>query len=571
VYLSRRTRFRVFLTFAVVAVCHPVDAAADDHNRKPEKPNILLIVADDVSSKVGAFGDTVANTPTLDRLASEGVRFTNYFSVSGVCAPSRAALISGTYPISVGTLHMRTADKNYEAVPPAQLKAFPEIMRGAGYATANVAKRDYQFGEPFTIWDFDVGDFMSPPDLAVWRHLPKDKPFFAMINLLSTHESRLAPRGAENDGSQMGGLLETLGKWVSENVEAVTDPEKVTVPPYLPDTIPTRLSIAQMYDLIHYMDGQVAQILSNLQADGLADDTIVIWTTDNGDGFPRAKRAPLDSGIRLPMIIRFPDKNRSGQVINSLISVVDIAPTVLGMVGIEPPNFMQGVDFLNGGSRDYVYAARDRMSQVPDRVRAVRDKRFQYVRNYLPGEAFFRPLPFRDAFPIMRELWRAKAEGKLNTVQSFYFDVPRPFEELYDIGADPDEIHNLAKNPRYEAELERLRGALDRWIADVGDMGTEPEDEMIRDMWPGGEQPVTLPPRATVEEAGGVQWVSLSSGTDGASIAYRVSNTSDTVHWQLYTAPIELAKNQKLESKAIRYGYMESKVSTVLGNSGETQ
>jgi len=564
-------RFRVFLAFAAMVVCHPVGALADQHGGESKRPNILLIVADDVSSKVGAFGDTVADTPTLDRLASEGIRFTNYFSVSGVCAPSRAALISGTYPISVGTLHMRTADKNYEAVPPAQLKAFPEIMRGAGYATGNVAKRDYQFGEPFTIWDVDVGDFMSPPDLAVWRHLPKNKPFFAMINLLSTHESRLAPRGAKNDGSRMGGLLETLGKWVSENVEAVTDPEKVTVPPYLADTTPTRLSIAQMYDLIHYMDGQVAQILSNLQADGFADDTIVIWTTDNGDGFPRAKRAPLDSSIRLPMIIRFPDEHQAGQVNDSLVSVVDIAPTILGMVGIAKPDFMQGVDFLHGGSRDYVYAARDRMSQVPDRVRAVRDMRFQYVRNYMTDEPYFRPLPFRDAFPIMKELWRARAEGNLTAVQSFYFDAPRPSEELYDIRTDPDEIHNLATDPRQEAELERLRGALDRWIADFGDMGTKAEDDMIRDMWPGGEQPATLAPQATVEIADGVQWVSLSSSTEGASIGYRISNGGDTGHWQLYTAPIELAKDQELEAKAIRYGYKESKASTVLGNSGETQ
>ncbi len=137
-----------------------------------QRPNILLIVAEDMSQRVGSYGDPVANTPSIDALATQGVRYTNVFTVAGVCAPSRAALITGVQSVALGTHQMRTGSggpKPYEAVPPAEVKTFPELLRRAGYATGNVAKKDYQFGEPFTIWDVDVGDFMSPLDLAICR------------------------------------------------------------------------------------------------------------------------------------------------------------------------------------------------------------------------------------------------------------------------------------------------------------------------------------------------------------------------------------------------------------------
>ena len=219
------------------------------------QPNIVLIVAEDLSPRVGAFGDAVAQTPNIDALAEQGVRYTRVFSASGVCAPNRSALITGVYPQTLGTQHMRTVNRNYEAVPPANVKAFPELLRQAGYVTGNTAKTDYQFGEPFTVWDINHGNFALPPDLALWRQLPRDKPFFAMINLMSTHESRLATLDTKGQGA-FGPVIAGLALARAAMVSEVTDPADVSVPDYYPDVPLVRESIAQHYDNIHYMDAR---------------------------------------------------------------------------------------------------------------------------------------------------------------------------------------------------------------------------------------------------------------------------------------------------------------------------
>lgn len=535
-----------------------------------ERPNILLIVAEDMNDRVGAFGDEVARTPSIDALAGQGIRFPNVFTVSGVCAPSRSALITGVHAISMGTHQMRTSQgvpgsavKSYEAVPPAQVKAFPELLRAAGYATANFAKKDYQFGEPFTIWDVDVGSFTSPLEPALWRRLPKDKPFFVMINLMSTHESRLGPPGERFEGP-WAAMMEALSKERAKTVARVTDPAAVTVPPYLPNTASVRASIAQHYDNIHFMDGQVRQILDALDKDGLADDTIVIWTADNGDGFPRAKRAAYDSGIKVPMIVRFPDGRGSGSVRDQLVSFIDLAPTILWLAGAQVPQFIQGQDFLRGPARQYVLAGRDRMDDVLDRVRALRDSRYQYIRNFQPDVPYFRPLRFRDMFPAMKALWSGFHANDLTAVQGFYFTAPRPAEELYDTQADPDEIDNLAGDHEHREILVRMRTELDRRLAEVGDRGSELEIEMLKTMWPLLKQPVTAAPAATVDiDAQGAQHVALSSTTPGASIGYRLVDDNSSNPWQLYKRTLILPAGTRLEAKAIRYGYVESTVTRV--------
>ena len=524
----------------------------------PTRPNILLIVAEDMSSRVGAYGDPVAQTPAIDRLASEGVRYTQVFTAAGVCAPSRAALITGVHPVSAGTQHMRTSTYDYEAVPAPEVKAFPELLRAAGYFTANVAKTDYQFGEPFTVWDVNAGSMAEQPDLAVWRRLPKGRPFFAMVNLMSTHESRLVTPNTAEKG-RFGAMVRHF-KQAAARVKRVTDPDQVEVPPYYPDTLIVRESLARLYDNIHLMDGEVGQILADLAADGLSDNTIVIWTTDHGDGLPRAKRSVYDSGLKVPMIIRYPDGDERGETRTELVSFVDLAPTILTLAGVEVPDFIQGRDFLSGPNRDYVYASRDRMDETPDRVRAVRDERFKYIRNYRPELAYFRPLEFRDLFPVMQELWQGHGEGSLAPEQEFYFSAPRPREELYDTRKDPYEIRNLTADPRYSTVLARLRGQMDQWLARVGDRSEEPEQAMIDDMWPGGVQPVTAAPMASVEQTAKGYGVTLSSETRGASIAYRILDEEGSGNWLLYTGPVPLAENGKLEAKAIRYGFEQSKV-----------
>ena len=524
-----------------------------------EPPNILLIMAEDMGPRVGAFGDSVANTPTLDALAQRGVRYTQVFTASGVCAPSRAALMTGVYPQSMGAQHMRTATHGYLAVPPAEVKAFPELLRREGYATANASKTDYQFGEPFTIWDVNAGGYDQPPQLALWRRLPQGRPFFAMINLLSTHESGLATPETKGYG--------IFAPFIEQIVAArarypkVTSPQDVQVPPYYPDTPEVRASIAQHYDNIHHMDGEVAQILGNLEADGLAESTIVIWTADNGDGLPRAKRSVYDTGLQVPMIIRFPDGRAQGTVDPQLVSFIDLPTTILRLAGAEPPSYMQGRDFLAPGPalpRQYIYAGRDRMDQVPDWVRAVRGQRFKYIRNYRADLAYFRPLRFRDMFPIMLALWQGHREGSLNPLQRSYFEAPRPKEELYDTQADPHEVSNLAGDPAYAPELRRLSAAMDAWLARVGDSSRQEEAELKASLWPDGSQPQTARPVITRQGASEACCLALASHTPGASLGYRWLNAAALGPWLLYTQPLPIAPDARLEAKAIRYGYATS-------------
>jgi N-sulfoglucosamine sulfohydrolase len=551
-------KFTYLLLLAITGLSLPVMA------EKPiAKPNILLIVAEDLSPRIGAYGDNVAQTPNLDKLAEQSVRFTNVYAAAGVCAPNRSALISGMFPISLGTHQMRTSSlplptgqQGYEAVPPDPMKAFPELLRRAGYATANFAKKDYQFGEPSTIWDIDTGNYLSPLVSDLWAQLPKDKPFFAMVNLMSTHEGHLIAPDAVPTG-KFAGLFSAIQKKQREDVRPVTSAEDVIVPPYYPDTPQVRQSLAQHYDNIHYMDSEVGRILQALEDDGLADNTIVIWTTDHGDALPRAKRSVYDTGLLIPLLIRFPDKQKAGTTDSQLISMVDFAPTILTFANAPVPEFIQGRNIFSPGSRQYIYGSRDRMDLVPDRVRAVRDLHFKYIRNEMADIAYFRPLLFRDSFPIMQSWWQQHNAGSLNKVQNFYFTAPRPAEELYDTQNDPWEINNIADDPKFRQKLIELRKELDAWTTRVNDRSNVDELVMVEAMWPEFIQPITTKPEFAIVSCGSGQCLTISSKTNNASISYQLGEASD---WQIYTSPVKLVHGSTIQAKSIRYGYQDSPV-----------
>ena len=540
-----------------------ISAVANGIEARTDAPNILMIVAEDMSPRLGAYGDSLAKTPTLDALAENGLRFTRAYTVSGVCAPSRSSLITGVYATSMGTHQMRTSQGvladgkiGYEAVPPPEVKAFPELLRAAGYSTANWAKKDYQFGEPSTIWDVDAGRFIGPIDPALWRRLPDDKPWFVMMNLVSTHESRLVVAG-DTYPKQWAPFVKAIADERASTVTPVTDPSAVIVPGYFPDTPRVRQSIAQHYDNIHFMDSQVASILDALSEDGLSDDTIVIWTTDHGDPFPRAKRAVYESGTHVPLIIRAPGSASQGALNEQLVSFVDLAPTILGFAGVTSPAFIQGRDIFTAGKRQYVFSARDRMDQTSDRVRAVRDERYRLIRNDVTEIPYFRPLAFRDMFPIMREMWRMHEVEDLDAEQAYFFSSPRPKFELYDVTQDPDELINIAMDPAMKAVVDRLGKALESWISEVGDLGSVPEHRMVKNMWSGGDsQPVTNPPKVSIIQTSQENGrVFLSEETEGSSISWR---QSDAEPWKLYTLPIDVVFGAPLSVKAIRYGFSES-------------
>jgi len=529
-------------------------------------PHIVLIVAEDLSPRVGAFGDPVARTPHLDQLAREGVRYPNTFTTAGVCAPSRAALITGVHQIALGAQHMRTSSRpagSYQAVPPPEVKAFPEQLRAASYYTLVNEKLDYQFSGPltgsgpFTIWDAEGSD-------ESWRDRPAGTPFFAMFNLQETHESGVFLPLGHWPHSAMQLVMQLVRAWQFglDDGEGETTPSEVAVPPYYPDTPTVRSDLARHYNNIQRMDAHVGRILAELEADGLADSTIVVWTTDHGDGLPRAKRELYDSGIRVPMIIRWPEALRPeglapGDVDPRLVSFVDLAPTILAWAGAERPEALTGQDFTDPSTppRPYVYASRDRIDEVADRQRAVRDERFKYIRSWHPEVPGGHPLAFRDNLAMMQELHTLRGSGELEPDALRWFEPPGR-ERLYDTQSDPHELHDLAGDPSFEADLARLRAALDQWLARTQDWSDVPEDEMVSRFWPSGEQPETPAPR--VEIVG--DRVELSATTPGASLGYRL----DEGPWQLYAAPIPAAGASRLEARAQRYGWAPSPITRLV-------
>ena len=527
----------------------------------PSRPNIVLVLFEDMSPRVGSFGDPLAHTPNLDRIASEGVRYSRVFTSSGVCAPSRAALMTGQYQQTIGAQHMRTSGpsgspgggpQNYLAVPPAYVKAFPEFLRQTGYFTSNNSKTDYQFGTPFTVWD------ASAPG-ADWSGRATDQPFFHMVSLFNTHESAIWPLDMETSNATEAYLV-NRNREAFQTRKARTDPEDVTVPPYLPDTPSVRRDIATHYDNIAFTDEALGALYDRLSDEGLLDNTILIVSTDHGDGLPRMKRSLYDSGLHVPMVIRFPDGRDAGTINEELISFIDLAPTILSWANTTKPEHLHGYDF-SGEDRDpartYIFAAQDRMDNDPNRRRAVRDQRFKLIQNYVPGDPFFVPLEFRDAQPTMKALWQGLEDGTLTDIQASLFR-PLPEIQLYDTQTDPHEVVNLSDDPAYAEDRLRLQAALDDWMAAHPDLSKKPEADMILDLWPDGVQPETAAPDVSVTKTGSNLEVTLTSTTPGASIGYKTNETSEA--WHLYTEPLSLPLETRLFAKAIRYGYAESEV-----------
>ena len=523
---------------------------------RADRPNILWVSFEDTNPFYGCYGDPVARTPALDRLAAEGCRWTNAFSTAGVCAPARAAIITGMYSTSIGTHHMRTTHTcsetpemptPYSAVVPHYVKCFTEYLRAQGYYCTNQAKTDYQFDPPFTAWDELSGE-------AHWRGRPDPgQPFFAVFNLNRSHESSMWPEGCP---------------------EVTFDPDDIILPPYFPDTPKVRLAMARMYSNIEYNDGLLAGLLEQLEEDGLAGNTVVFNWSDHGP-LPRGKRWPYDSGIHVPMIVRWPGHLEPGSVTDQLVSTVDLGPTVLSLAGIQIPRHVQGRAFLGDQAappREYVYAHRDRQDELYDMVRVARDKRFKYMRHFYPQQPYFLWNPYRNTHPILQEIWRTYMAGELSGPQLLMLQSSRPVEELYDTQSDPWEINNLAADPAYRQELERLREALDDWRDEVGDMGEIPEAEMVRRWYPDGKQPETAAPVFVpiCEEAPGTKamlaggaytepvLLQLHCATQGASIGYTFED-GDEPRWQLYGGVLRLPVGETtVRAKAIRIGYKES-------------
>jgi N-sulfoglucosamine sulfohydrolase len=406
-------------------------------------------------------------------------------------------------------------------------------------------------------------------DKAHWRNrADKSQPFFSVFNLMVTHESQIFPSSPARKGKPL-----------------VTDPAKIQVPPYYPDTPAIREELARMYDNIADMDGQVSEILRQLDEDGLTDSTIIFFWSDHGDGVPRAKRTLYDSGLHVPLMIKCPKSLglacapfTPGAVNQDLVSLLDLAPTVLALAGVAIPAHMQGRVLLGpkaAAAPAYAFAARDRMDIEYDMMRSARDARFRYIRNFSPELPYAGHIIYRNQSAIMQEWLRLQAEGKLTGAPSLWMRTSRPAEELYDVGADPHQINDLAANPAHRETLVRMRKAVADWMTLIDDQGLINEPELIQRMWPGGVQPQTAQPyivprratdapsRAAAIAAAAPMEVVIYVPTQGASIGY-TTEEGPSAKWRLYTGPIRVSEPVTIRAKAIRYGYKESAETSVL-------
>ncbi len=467
---------RAFMQFAGAAgaVAWAGNAFTEDTAKK--RPNLLWLSCEDISPHLGCYGCEDAITPTLDRLAAEGVRFDQAFVSAPVCAPNRSCVISGVYASALGSHHMRSggAGNSSSAKPalPEEVVPLPVLLRQAGYYCTNNSKEDYNFESNLQFWD-------ESSKRAHWRNRPEvDQPFFAVFNFTGTHESmvRATPEKVK---------LATR----SLSPEQRRDPDALTIPPYHVDAPATRRNWANYHELITALDYWVADMLRQLETDGLAEETIVVFWSDHGHGLPRGKRWLYDSGTHIPLIVYVPEKWRghvsleAGRPDARLVGCVDLAPSMLNLAGITIPGYMQGRPFLGPNQpapRDYVYANRDRMDERYDMIRMVRDKRYKYLRNYRPDVPYNQFLDYAEQSPVKQDLNRHAAAGTLPPGAHWITAEKKPVEELYDLENDPHEIHNLADVPAMNGVLRRMRAAHENWTADIRDLGLIPEAELSR-------------------------------------------------------------------------------------------
>ena len=421
-----------------------------------ERPNILWLTSEDNSPLLGCYGDDFATTPQLDKLASEGILYENAFATVPVCAPARCNILTGVYPISMGTQHMRS---RYPI--PDRIVPYPTYLKKAGYYCTNNSKTDYNFlGDDKSYWDECNRD-------AHYKNRAAGQPFFAIFNFTTSHES-------------------SVHKSIPTE-ELRHDPAKVKLPPYHPDTPDARHDWAQYYDKVEDMDKQVGQALKELEDAGLAENTIVMYYADHGGVLARSKRFVYDTGLHVPMMARFPQKfqhlatHKPGSRTDRLVTFVDLPATLLSLAGLKKPDYMQGQAFLGkyeDRERDYAYSFRGRMDERYDFCRTVRDKKFRYIRNYNPHRSYGQFIEYLWRAPLTKS-WEVEFKaGRLNEIQSKFWGE-KPAEELYDSINDPWEVNNLVENSQYKNDLERLRNACKDWMLEIFDAGFMPEAEFV--------------------------------------------------------------------------------------------
>jgi arylsulfatase A-like enzyme len=523
-----------------------------------QKPNIIWITVEDISPTLSMYGDSTAKTPNLDELASESLIFTEAFTTVGVCSPSRSSLITGMYPVSIGTHQMRTGkdvfgwgsrdydgvsnaiDVNGDSIPlhsvvtPPEVKCFTEYLRAEGYYCTNNSKTDYQFAAPVTAWDQNSNN-------AHWKNREKNQPFFSVFNFDVTHESKM---------------------WLHRDKPLTVKQGLVPLPPYFPDTETVRNDVARNYSNIELLDKMVGNLIKELKADGLFDKTYIFFFSDHGGPLPRGKRSHYESGLKVPMMVRDPYEKKI-RYVDDQISFVDLAPTTLSLTGLNIPDHFQGRAFMGEKKseilRDYVFGSGDRFDETYDRVRSVISKEFIYVKNYYTNRPAYKDVLYRKNIDMTNEMLMLYKEDKLNSDQKYWYRESKTREEFYVRSEDPHSLKNLISDERYEDEINKHRMALKNWQDEINDIGAKSEKKHLDSMWPRGIQPKSSKPDVTVKD----KTVTIKSNTLGSSNAFIISDNdfepSLDDGWKLYHEPIKVNKGY-IYVISTRLGYEDSEI-----------
>ena len=468
----------LLVVFGLVPGLAPVPAAQESTSVEVAKPlNVLWLIGEDLGPELGCYGTPEALTPNLDRMAAEGVRYTRAFSSAPVCSPSRSGFMTGMYATTIGAHNHRSHRDDGFALP-AGVRVLTDWLRPAGYFTANLRDLTGKEREAFfrgtgkTDWNFHYEG--RPFDGDRWRELSAKQPFYAQVNFSETH------RGKAWDEAH-------------EHIEHPADPAKVVFPPYYPEHPLVREDWAQYLNAVMALDRKVGFVLDKLDEDGLAENTVVIFFGDHGRAMVRGKQWPYDSGLHVPLIVRWPAGHPApagfvaGTVNDELVSLLDVTATTLSLCGVDKPARMQGRVLFGDAAEEaptYLFGGRDRGDETVFRIRTARDERYRYLRNFMPERPFLQLNRYKEwSYPVLGLMRELHAAGKLDALQARMFAPRRPAEELYDLEADPFETRNLVDSEEHAAVLVRMRTALDTWIEESDDQGRFPEAPEIIAHW----------------------------------------------------------------------------------------
>ncbi|MEW4561982.1 sulfatase [Bremerella sp. JC770] len=428
-------------TFALVLVCTLASAASAS-----ERPNIVWIIADDLSPELGCYGYQGVQTPNIDRLADQGHRYDAAFATSPVCSSSRSAFITGVYQTATGTHHHRTEVKR---PLPSPVVPILSLLKDAGYYLCNgnntltrPGKTDYNFTSTGKL--FDGID---------WSKRTQGQPFFAQVQIHEPHRTFV-------------------------HAKDIRRADDAQIPSYYPEHPVIRADWANYLASIETLDQHVGAVLRRLEAEGELDNTVIFFFGDHGRPHYRDKQWLYDGGLRVPLIVRWPGHLRPGVVKQEMVSLIDVSAATLAAAGLDVPQWMDGQNFLSDDfpGRKLIFAARDRCGDAVDRIRCVRSESFKYIRNDFPELPYSQRSGYKELqYPGMTVARVLKQQGKLTGPPATFWEASRPAEELYDLNADPEETNNIAGDPKYKKVLTSLRNDLDQWITDTNDQGYQPE------------------------------------------------------------------------------------------------